>query len=108
MCLKAYPPSDVVVKNHLQPNPQDTDDMLYFKYATFLIEMFDEALSHIRAFDNCSHEVLAKKWHDWLGVKRDSLDPGENRTTFYKKVVAAAKKVIQLVPPLHLSTHRVS
>ena len=74
--------------------------MLYHKYACFLTAMFDEALPHIQAFGNCSHEDLAKKWHDWLAVKRDSHDPGENRTTFYKKVVATAKKVIQLAHPI--------
>ena len=92
MVTEAYPPTDEAVRGYLMPSwTQVTDQVLYRRYACFLVEMFSAAETSIEAFNCHTHAELAKNWHDWLAEGGQMESHGQNRTKSYQDVIENAK-----------------
>ncbi|KAF8323466.1 uncharacterized protein EI90DRAFT_3292349 [Cantharellus anzutake] len=92
--LKTYPPADINdLVGYFEPNPLDTNAVLYAQYAAFLMEMFKEAETIVRSWQLSSHAEIAKKWHDYLAEDQTLEATGPNRQAFYRSVVKSAKNV---------------
>jgi len=91
--LIAYPPADGAVRSYFISSTADTDRALSFKYASFLIALFNEAVLMVNGFNMSSHRDIAARWHAYLAEGQTGESNGKNRINFYAAVINQAEKV---------------
>ncbi|KAF8331420.1 uncharacterized protein EI90DRAFT_1019614 [Cantharellus anzutake] len=101
--LETYPLADQDVREFFLPQATDTNESLYIKYTSFLIQMFRCATPIVRSFKLMAHSEIAKRWHKYLAQGQNFLETGLNRREFYRDVISQAEDLIASVsrPNIH-------
>ena len=94
----AYPPSDWDVGEFFGQDPPTYEDeqKIELRYKAFFTALFECAVTTLEnalADTAGSNDSVPKRWHQYLASGASEIKRGENRRSFYQKVVKTATRV---------------